>query len=100
MKNLNIAYIQADLKWEDKAANLQRFGDLLKQVQPNTDLILMPETFTTAFPVDPKQFAEKEDGPTMQWLKNQAQTKKRGHRHHFSFRHQRTLLQQPRLDAP
>ena len=75
MKNLNIAYIQADLKWEDKAANLQRFGDLLKQVQPNTDLILMPETFTTAFPVDPKQFAEKEDGPTMQWLKNQAQTK-------------------------
>ncbi len=75
MKNLNLAYIQADLKWEDKAANLEHFGQLLDQVRPDTDLILMPETFTTAFPVDPKQFAEKEDGQTMQWLKNQAQTK-------------------------
>ena len=72
MQNLNLAYIQADLKWEDKAANLQHFSDLLQQVQPDTDLILMPETFTTAFPVDPKQFAETVDGPTMQWLCEQA----------------------------
>ena len=57
MQNLNLAYIQADLKWEDKAANLQHFSQLLEQVQPDTDLILLPETFTTAFPVDPKQFA-------------------------------------------
>ena len=76
MNNLNIAYIQADLKWEDKEANLQHFNELLKQVQPATDLILLPETFTTAFPVDPKMFAEKEDGPTMQWLQNQAKAKK------------------------
>ena len=75
MQNLNLAYIQADLVWEDKAANLERFGQLLEQVQPNTDLILMPETFTTAFPVDPKRFAETEDGPTMQWLRQQAQAK-------------------------
>ena len=59
MNNLNIAYIQADLKWEDKESNLQNFNELLKQVQPDTDLILLPETFTTAFPVDPKKFAEK-----------------------------------------
>ena len=75
MNNLNIAYIQADLKWEDKTANLQHFNELLEQVQPCTDLILLPETFTTAFPVDPKIFAETEDGPTMQWLQNQAKAK-------------------------
>ena len=61
MTDLNIAYIQADLKWQDKAANLQHFSELLNQVQPNTDLILLPETFTTAFPVEPKIFAETED---------------------------------------
>ena len=72
MQNLNLAYIQADLKWEDKATNLQHFSDLLQQVQPDTDLILMPETFTTAFPVDPKQFAETVDGHTMRWLREQA----------------------------
>ena len=75
MQNLNIAYIQADLAWEDKATNLKRFSQLLQQVKPDTDLILLPETFTTAFPVDPKKFAEKEDGPTMQWLREQAQAK-------------------------
>ena len=75
MQNLNIAYIQADLKWEDKTANLQHFSQLLEQVQPETDLILLPETFTTAFPVDPKFFAETEDGPTMQWLQYQAKAK-------------------------
>ena len=75
MQNLNLAYIQADLRWEDKRANLTHFEELLAQVQPETDLILLPETFTTAFPVDPKRFAEPLDGPTMQWLHNQANAK-------------------------
>ena len=75
MNNLNIAYIQADLKWEDKQANLEHFSQLLEQVQAGTNLILLPETFTTASPVDTSRFAETEDGPTMQWLKNQAQAK-------------------------
>ena len=57
MPNLNIAIIQANLIWENKAANTERFGRLLEQVRPGTDLILLPETFTTAFPVDPKLFA-------------------------------------------
>ena len=75
MPNLNIAYIQADLHWEDKTANYAHFNKLLEQVRTETDLILLPETFTTGFPVDPKLFAEKEDGPTMQWLRSQAKRK-------------------------
>lgn len=75
MQDLNIAYLQADLKWEDKAANLSHFSHLMEQVRPDADLILIPETFTTGFPVDPKQFAETVDGPTMQWLREQAKTK-------------------------
>lgn len=75
MNDLKVAYIQADLAWEDKEANWQHFGQLIDKVQAVTDLILLPETFTTGFPVDPKHFAETEDGPTMQWLKNQAEKK-------------------------
>ena len=75
MNELKVAYIQADLRWEDKAANLLHFSQLMEEVQADTDLILLPETFTTAFPVDPKVFAEPEDGMTMQWLQNQAKTK-------------------------
>ena len=74
MNNLRICYIQADLQWEDPVGNLEHFDQLLKEVPSETDLVLLPETFNTAFPVDPKEFAETTEGPTVQWMKQQAQT--------------------------
>lgn len=73
MNNLHITFIQADLQWQDKQANLEHFSELLKEVPSGTDLVLLPETFNTAFPVDPKEFAETKDGPTMQWMHQKAQ---------------------------
>lgn len=73
MKNLHLTYIQANLFWQDKQANLEHFSELLKEVPSETDLMLLPETFNTAFPVDPKMFAETVDGPTVQWMKQEAQ---------------------------
>ena len=73
MNNLNVTYIQADLRWQDKLANLEHFDELLKEVPSDTDLVLLPETFNTAFPVDPKEFAETTEGLTVQWMKQKAQ---------------------------
>lgn len=73
MTDLQITYIQSDLHWEDPQANLEHFSQLLKEVPAETDLVLLPETFNTAFPVEPKVFAETTDGPTMQWLQQKAQ---------------------------
>jgi predicted amidohydrolase len=73
MKNLHLTYIQANLQWQDKEANLEHFSELLKDVPSETDLVLLPETFNTAFPVDPKEFAETTDGPTVRWMKQQSQ---------------------------
>lgn len=70
---MKLAYIQADLQWQDKQANLNHFDELLKEVPSETDLVLLPETFNTAFPVDPKEFAEITKGPTMLWMKQKAQ---------------------------
>ena len=72
MNNLRICYIQANLFWQDKQANLEHFSQLLKEVPSDTDLVLLPETFNTAFPVDPIQFAETPDGPTMNWMRAKA----------------------------
>ena len=71
--HLHITIIQADLQWQDKQTNLEHFSELLKEVPSETGLVLLPETFNTAFPVDPIQFAETPDGPTMQWMKQEAQ---------------------------
>jgi predicted amidohydrolase len=73
MDGLHITYIQSDLHWQDKQANLEHFDWLLKEVPSETDLVLLPETFNTAFPVDPKDFAETQDGPTMNWMRAKAQ---------------------------
>ena len=72
MKKLNITFIQSDLRWEDPDGNREHFEQLMEEVPSETDLVLLPETFNTGFPVDPLRFAETPDGPTMNWLKNKA----------------------------
>ena len=71
--NLHVTSIQADLRWEDSQGNREHFDQLLKEVPLETELVLLPETFNTAFPVDPVQFAEKPEGPTMNWMRAKAQ---------------------------
>jgi predicted amidohydrolase len=72
MNNLHLTFIQANLQWEDPDGNRMHFDQLMKEVPSETDLVLLPETFNTAFPVDPKAYAETEEGPTMQWMKQKA----------------------------
>ena len=45
---LHVALVQSDLFWNDTLANKTRFDALLTSVQ-GADLIVLPETFTTAF---------------------------------------------------
>lgn len=75
-KNLNITIIQADLAWEDKETNLANFKKLINHTEEKTDLIILPEMFTTGFSMKPNKFAEKMDGKTVSWMKNMAQISK------------------------
>ena len=72
MSDLNITIVQSDLHWEDIPANIEHLALLLEDVDPYTDLIILPEVFNTGFPVDPVKFAENESGPTIQWMKEMA----------------------------
>jgi predicted amidohydrolase len=72
MQDLNIAFFQADLTWESPAANREKFAHFISSLKTNPHLIVLPETFTTGFPVDPHLFAESHDGETVQWMNTQA----------------------------
>jgi predicted amidohydrolase len=50
--------------------NKAHFDDLLQGLQ--TDLVVLPEMFTTGFSMNPNELAEEEDGPTLAWLKAKA----------------------------
>lgn len=76
MEDLKISLIQADLYWETIEANLAMFEEKIWQISEPTDLIVLPEMFTTGFSMHPKKLAEPVNSKTFRWMKQQAaQTK-------------------------
>ncbi|WP_205508013.1 nitrilase family protein [Longitalea arenae] len=76
MSTLTITTIQSDLHWEDKTANLQMFEEKIKQLQQRTEVVILPEMFSTGFSMQPEKLAETMDGPTVTWMKKLAAEKK------------------------
>jgi predicted amidohydrolase len=67
-----ISIVQQPLVWHDAAANHAHFGAVLRPLAGQTDLIVLPEMFTTGFTMNPKKHAEAADGQTRSWLLGQA----------------------------
>lgn len=72
MENLRVTLVQTLLHWEDKAANLKQLEEKLSPLTGRTDLVILPEMFTTGFSMHPAQLAESMNDATMQWLTHQA----------------------------
>ncbi len=81
MANLNqllhmkVTIIQTHLYWEDRVANIAHFDALLNKVTEQTDLIVLPEMFTTGFSMHPEKVAEPAQGHTYDWLIKKAAEK-------------------------
>jgi predicted amidohydrolase len=76
MSSLTITTIQTGLKWEDKAANLQHFEARIESLREPTELVILPEMFSTGFSMQPERLAEKMDGPTLSWMREIAARKR------------------------
>ncbi len=72
--NLRVTCVQNDVIARDPEANRRHLDEMLKDVE-NTDVIVLPETFTTGFPADPNEFSEVLGGPTMEWMEKVAREK-------------------------
>lgn len=74
MDELRISLVQGDILWENIPANLEYYENLLKPLSGKTDLVILPETFSTGFSMNPSDVAELNDGITMQrvqfWAQN------------------------------
>ncbi|MEN0049129.1 MAG: amidohydrolase [Bacteroidota bacterium] len=71
-EKLTITIVQAALQWENIDANLEAFEQQLASQITQTDLIILPEMFTTGFSMDAQQLAEPMNGKTLQWMATQA----------------------------
>jgi predicted amidohydrolase len=72
MNTLKVTLVQAALAWHDAAANRRKFETLLAPLAGNTDLVALPEMFTTGFTMQPESAAEIANGPTVEWMREQA----------------------------
>lgn len=69
---LRVSLIQANLTWEDPPANMRRLGEMLSTLNGQTDLIVLPEMFTTGFSMSAARLAEPENGAAAAWMYSQA----------------------------
>ena len=76
MSTLIITGIQSSLQWEDKEANLQMFEEKIFSISQPTEIVVLPEMFSTGFSMQPKKLAEPMDGETVEWMKQIAAKKK------------------------
>jgi len=76
MSTLIITGIQSSLHWEDKEANLQMFEEKIFSISQPTEIVVLPEMFSTGFSMQPKKLAEPMDGETVEWMKQIAAKKK------------------------
>jgi omega-amidase len=76
MSTLTITAIQTKLHWEDKAANLQMLQEKILSIKEKTEIVVLPEMFSTAFSMKPEALAETMDGDTINWMKRIAAEKK------------------------
>ena len=56
--NLRVTMIQADLAWHDPLANRRELAAHFRGLAGHTDLIVLPEMFTTGFSMDAAALAE------------------------------------------
>ena len=46
------------------------FAERISQFDKPTDLLILPEMFSTGFSMSPEKFAEEPNGPTLEWMKS------------------------------
>lgn len=69
---LRVSLVQGETRWHDPEGNRAYYGELLGALHNVTDLVVLPETFTSGFSNDAIDRAEDMDGPTVAWMRDWA----------------------------
>lgn len=76
MSTLHFTIIQTELHWEDRKANLLMLENKINSIKEKTEIVILPEMFSTGFSMEAAKLAETMEGETVQWMKRIASEKK------------------------
>ena len=68
MNNLTLTLVQSNLQCQQAEENREILTDLLAESASETDLVILPEIFTSAFSMDSGAIAEDWSGRTLDWM--------------------------------
>ncbi len=69
MNELRISLVQSDIHWESIDANLAMYEEKMADLKGKTDLIVLPEMFSTGFSMQAEDLAEPQNSKTFRWMK-------------------------------
>ena len=72
MQDLNLSLVQANPQWHKIEANLGYYDKMFEGINENTDVIALPEMFSTGFTMESAKMAESMNGKTHTWMRLQA----------------------------
>lgn len=72
MNNLRVTVVQTSLHWEDPGANRAMLEEKIWKITEPTDVILLPEMFTTGFTMNAAPVAEAMNVHTTKWMQQMA----------------------------
>lgn len=72
MQELRISIVQTDIVWENKQENLRMLREKLKALYGTTEIVVLPEMFSTGFSMNSRELAETVLGETVLCLKQWA----------------------------
>jgi predicted amidohydrolase len=72
MQDLRVTLIQCELEWEGIDKNLSAFDTRIDTVNDDTDLIVLPEMFTTGFTMNAARVAQSMAGSAVTWLREKS----------------------------
>jgi omega-amidase len=72
MQDLNITLIQTDLHWQNPEANRSMLEEKIWTIKDKTDVIVLPEMFSTGFTMNPAPVAEVMNLHSFKWMKQMA----------------------------
>jgi predicted amidohydrolase len=68
MTDLNVTLIQSEITWENPSKNLAQLQTRFEKLEQATDLVILPEMFSTGFTMNAAAMAEAHDGPSVTWM--------------------------------
>jgi len=68
MPDLIVTIIQSDSAWEAIDANLAKFGAMFDKIDQQSDIVVLPEMFSTGFSMNAPDLAEPMSGKTVTWM--------------------------------